>query len=142
MILHCWYCSMGGERLSKESEVAVVDTDKLCQPVDASMFRHLPDSRVVPFAPTEWRYMQHKACGRYPWPQIHVAPMSGPNKILTDQGMIVVPQVLPQEKVDAEINEPIPSLTQDDKPWMCLVCEWVGKTEPALKRHITMTGHS
>lgn len=57
---------------------------------------------------------------------------------------------LPMEGVEVEItaqarvpsDEPIPSLTQDNKPWMCVVCGWTGKTEAALKRHITMTGHN
>lgn len=29
----------------------------------------------------------------------------------------------------------------DDKPFMCLICGWAGKTEAALKRHRTMNQH-
>jgi len=53
---------------------------------------------------------------------------------------------LNQEQIDTEFIEEddasISALTQNDKPWMCLVCEWTGKTEAALKRHMTMNGHS
>jgi hypothetical protein len=101
MILHCWYCSMGGERLSEDSEVAVVKRDSLDLPVTPAMFTPLNGTGVPPFANTDWLYMKHMACGRYPWPQNHVLPINGPTHILTDRGLVPVTQpVTPKKKVD------------------------------------------
>lgn len=58
---------------------------------------------------------------------------------------------LNQERIDAEFTEQAGELSDepissspfeiDAKPWMCVICEWTGKTEAALKRHCTMMGH-
>ena len=114
MILHCWYCSLGGERLGPHSEVATVKPQGLHRPVSPTMFN--PLNGVEPFmANVDWRYMTHRPCGKYPWPQAAVTPGEGPWKILTDVGMVDVPE-----------------------KFVCEECGWVGKTGPALKRHISM----
>jgi hypothetical protein len=105
MILHCWYCSLGGERLSEDSAVAKVKRESLDVPVRPAMFGPLNGTGVPPFANTDWLYMKHMACGRYPWPQNHVLPINGPTHILTDSGLIEVksapkPPVTPKKKMD------------------------------------------
>lgn len=97
MILHCWYCSLGGERLGEHSEVAKVKADLLDMPVVSGMFGPLNGTSVPPFANTDWLYMKHQACGRYPWPQNHVVPEDGPTHILTDGGLVSVKK---KKKVD------------------------------------------
>jgi len=115
MILHCWYCSLGGERLSEDSKVATVDEQRLQRPVTPDMFGPLNGTGAPFMEGVEWRYMKHMACGKYPWPQAAVVPGDGPLKILTDKGFVDVP----------------------DK-FECEVCGWVGKTGPALKCHMTL----
>jgi len=115
MILHCWFCSLGGERLSETSKVAEIRDKDLHRPVDHTMFDKLPKAQFDPFRPNSgWRYMTHAACGKYPWPQEHVDPKEGPTKILTDQGMI---DVFPM--------------------FVCDQCGREYKTQAALKGHIT-----
>jgi len=90
MILHCYYCSLGGERASETSQVAVVEG--LCHPLKADMFKPLDPLHDLtpPFQSNEWRYMLHKACGKYPWPY-NVDPVEGPSRILTDKGYVDIP---------------------------------------------------
>jgi hypothetical protein len=114
MILHCWYCSLGGERMAEHSAVAIVKEQAVHRPVNPTMFS--PLNGIEPFMPgVGWRYMTHRACGKYPWPQAAVMPTEGPLKILTDTGIIDVP-----------------------KKFECEECGRAYKTGPALKRHITM----
>jgi len=96
MILHCYYCALGGDRRSHSSEVAIVDEDKLQLPLTADMFLPLDPAhdQTVPFITNEWRYMLHRACGKYPWP-FNVNPIHGPSRILTDQGIIDIPDSPP-----------------------------------------------
>jgi len=96
MILHCYYCALGGDRRTHSSEVAVIDQDKLQLPLKADMFLPLDPAhdQTPPFITDEWRYMFHRACGMYPWPY-NVHPVLGPSRILTDEGIIDIPDTLP-----------------------------------------------
>jgi hypothetical protein len=117
MILHCWFCSLGGERLGEHSEVARIK--RLERPVDETMFEPLPGKKETPFRPgAGWRYMVHPACGKYPWPQEHVTPDQGPTKVLTEKGLVDVPNTF-------------------EMAFECEICGWKGKTETALKIHKT-----
>jgi hypothetical protein len=104
MILHCWYCSLGGERTGDHSAVARVNPN-LHQPVDTSMFS--PLNGTSPFmAGADWLHMKHQACGKYPWPQLHVIPHYGPEKILTDAGLVPVPtKQAPEANVCQKCNK-------------------------------------
>jgi len=115
MILHCWYCSLGGERLSKESAVARVNLSALHQPVNPTMFSPLNGTGMPFMEGADWLYMKHLGCGKYPWPQAAVVPHTGPLKILTDEGFVDVPE-----------------------QFVCEDCGKAFKTGPALKRHITL----
>ncbi len=90
MILHCYYCALGGDHPTEASQVAVVDN--LHKPLQADMFSplHPEHDPSPPFQSNEWRYMLHRACGKYPWPY-DVDPVSGPSRILTDRGMVKIP---------------------------------------------------
>lgn len=90
MILHCYYCALGGDHPTEASQVAIVDN--LHKPLTADMFRPLRPEHdpSPPFQSDEWRYMLHRACGKYPWPY-DVDPVSGPSRILTDEGMVDIP---------------------------------------------------
>jgi len=90
MILHCYYCALGGERATEASRVAVIEN--LHKPLRADMFKPLdPDhDPTPPFMSDEWRHMTHRACGKYPWPY-DVDPVDGPSRVLTDEGMFDIP---------------------------------------------------
>jgi len=90
MILHCYYCALGGAHKTTSSEVAVIEG--LGKPLKASMFKplHPEHDKSPPFMADEWRYMYHKACGRYPWPY-DVDVINGPKRILTDEGFVDIP---------------------------------------------------
>jgi len=118
MILHCWVCSLGGERLTEASAVAAIDKSKLKSPIDVGMFSPLPGAQSDPFLGYEWRYMLHQACGHYPWPPQYVDVASGPRKILTDKGL-----------VDVSRPEPTPDL-------QCPHCGKICKNNSGLLNHI------
>lgn len=131
MILHCYYCSLGGERLSPASEVAIVDAEKLCKPLRADIFQPLDPKHdpSPPFRSDEWRYMLHKACGRYPWPSVN--PEDGPGQILTDQGMVQIPEAITNQvgvTDEAEVQV-VSKLT-------CPVCGKVCKSPLGLNSHM------
>ena len=92
MILHCYYCALGGDHRTSSSEVAIVDEKALCKPLRADMFKPLKPQHdnTAPFQSDEWRFMRHRACGRYPWPY-DVDPQDGPSRMLTDKGFVEIP---------------------------------------------------
>jgi len=96
MILHCYYCALGGDHKTSSSEVAIVDEKALCKPLRADMFKPLKPQHdnTAPFQSDEWRFMRHRACGRYPWPY-DVDPQDGPSRMLTDKGFVEIPDNVP-----------------------------------------------
>jgi hypothetical protein len=93
MILHCYYCALGGDRPTNSSKVAIVKN--LHKPLQANMFEPLDPKHdpSPPFNSDEWRFMLHKACGKYPWPY-DVDPIEGPSQILTDKGLVKIPDAV------------------------------------------------
>lgn len=124
MILHCWICSQGGERLHEATKVATVRTDELRLPLKGSMFGSLMPEREVPppWSPEQtWDTM---TCPKHrrspPWPVVkdeeanrRFKAQGGPDFILTDQGFFYLAPILaqsswvdefPKIQVDKEIN--------------------------------------
>lgn len=145
-ILHCYYCALGGERMGPTSAVAVIDMGRLSKPIRADMFLPLDPrhDQTPPFQTDEWRFMIHRACGRYPWPH-EVDPVGGPVKLLTNYGFIDIP-VPPvvattpppdiedygdiQDEADIEVHRPVPSAFQ------CETCGKTFKSKQALSGHM------
>ena len=117
-ILHCYFCALGGDHRTKSSEVAIVEG--LAKPLKANMFKplHPEHDKTPPFMTDEWRYMYHRACGKYPWPY-DVDPYTGPSRILTDEGFVDIP------------DEPAATVLD----CTCEVCGKVCKSPQGLKVH-------
>ena len=134
MILHCYFCALGGDRPSETSRVAIVDEKTFSKPLRADMFKPLNPQHdtTPPFMSDEWRYMYHRACGRYPWPY-DVDRIHGPNRILTDKGFVEIPD---DAVIDSVVDD-LPDIGPDDDalPNTCDVCGKVCKSPLGLNSH-------
>jgi len=124
MILHCYFCALGGDRPSETSRVAIVDEKTFSKPLRAAMFKPLNPQHdpSPPFMSDEWRYMYHRACGRYPWPY-NVDRIHGPDRILTDKGFVEIP------------TNNVPDSVPDVVEYLCDVCGKACKSPLGLNSH-------
>lgn len=123
MILHCYYCAFAGDRPSEASRVAVIE--HLHKPLKANMFQPLDPAHdpTPPFQSDEWRYMYHRACGRYPWPY-DVDSKDGPSRVLTDEGFVEIPRY---DVPDLEVQDrmlPMPDVVTFDVKKAKLITEF------------------
>jgi hypothetical protein len=142
MILHCYYCAFAGDRPSEASKVAVINN--LHKPLRADMFSPLDPAHdpTPPFQSDEWRYMYHRACGRYPWPY-DVDRIHGPNRVLTDKGFVELSQEATIPADSHTVTKPLPGAYLMDDPGdimyqhpnTCDVCGKACKSPLGLNSH-------
>lgn len=126
MILHCVPCSMNATRPMRESEIAVIDEEKLGLPLEGSMFLDLDPSRGIPkrLAGNIFREMKCLRHGGAPWGLTPEEAMKaekngGPPQVFTDKGWVH----LVKSNCESLLNPP--KLNSAPKPFRCMTC---GKT--------------
>jgi len=121
MILHCYYCALGGERVSDTSAVAKIEG--LDWPFKAGMFKPLDPKHdgTPPFMTDNWQYMNHRACKRTPWPY-DPDPRLGPKKLLTEKGLLSIENAIKlfkQSKITIEVQDPDEEVPAKCKIYTC-----------------------
>ena len=96
LILHCFACSLNGTRLMKESEIAIIDEEKLNLPLRGDMFLpYLDEARGIPKR-LAGEFFGEMKCLRHGGPPWNLTPeeameankRGGPKTLLTNRGPI------------------------------------------------------
>lgn len=116
LVLHCERCSVDGTRIHEQSEIAVIDTEKLRLPLEATMFSSINPKREIPsfWKPgNTWATVRCMWGNHTPFNLVDDAMTQqrqkdgGPRRLLTNRGWIEIDEqgILLADKLKTLVTE-------------------------------------